>query len=216
MKSDHQLKQDVMEELAWEPSVNETEIGVEVKDGIVTLSGHLSSFAEKYGAERATQRVAGVKGLAVEIDIVLPGASERNDTELARTALHMLEWNSLVPKDAISVMVESGWISLTGTVEHNYQRLAAENGLRHLVGVKGIMNHISIKPSSMSQDVKSKIEAALQRRAHNETRAIEVSVAGDEVTLTGSVPSMDERRAAVQAASAAPGVAKVIDQLTVA
>src|ERR1700722_10225292 len=122
MKTDMQLKQDVNAELNWEPSVNATEIGVEVKDGIVTLAGHVSSYAEKMGAERAAQRVAGVKALAVEIDIKLPGVSKRTDTDIARSAESVLHWTSYLPKDAIKIKVESSWVTLTGEVTWDYQR----------------------------------------------------------------------------------------------
>lgn len=216
MKSDHQLKLDVIEELAWEPSINETEIGVEVKGGIVTLSGHLGSYAEKYAAEKATLRVSGVKAIAVEIDVKLPGASQRTDADIAATAQRGLEWNALVPHEKVKVKVEDAWITLTGEVDHEYQRLAAESALRNLLGVVGISNQIKVKPGILPKDVKVNIEAALQRRAHKQTQAISVTVAGDEVTLSGWAPSLAERRAAYLAALSAPGVTRVIDNMQVA
>lgn len=215
MKSDRQLKQDVIDELAWEPSVNDTAIGVEVDHGIVTLTGHLCSYAEKLAAEKAAQRVAGVKGLAIKIDVRLSGLSERTDAEIAGTASQGLEWNAWLPKDRFQVMVENGWVTVSGEVEHDFQRTVAENVLRTLMGVVGISNKIVVKPGVVPTNVKSLIEAALQRRAHAETLNITVTVDGDEVTLSGPVMSVAEARAAVKAAALAPGVTRVIDSMTV-
>lgn len=215
MKTDSQLKRDVMEELAWEAAVNDNEIGVEVREGIVTLTGNLSSYAEKYAAERAVQRVSGVKALAVEIDVVLPGSSKRTDADIARTATYGLEWNALVPKDRVKVMVEYGWVTLTGEVDYQYQRMAAESALRSLLGVVGISNQIVVKNLLKTADIKTHIEAALQRRAHSIARGIEITVNGDQITLNGSVSSMVDRQEAFNAAAKTPGVAKVIDKLFV-
>jgi osmotically-inducible protein OsmY len=215
MKTDRQLKQNVMDELAWEPSVNDTEIGVEVNDGIVTLVGHLGSYAEKYSAERATQRVAGVRGVAVEIDVRLSGLNERTDSEIAHTVSQALGWNSWLADGGFKVMVEKGWITLSGEVDHEFQRTVAENVLRNLMGVVGISNQISVKPSVMPRDVKTQIEAALQRRAHADAQSIAVSIDGDEVTLSGGVLSLTESRAAVRAAALAPGVVSVVDKMFV-
>ena len=215
MKSDQQLKHDVQAELAWEAAVNDTEIGIEVRDGVVTLFGNLDSYAEKYAAERAVQRVAGVKGMAVEIDVMLPGSSQRTDADIAETAAQGLEWNVLVPRDRVKIMVEDGWITLSGNVEHQYQRMAAENTLRSLLGVVGISNQIAVRPAVAPHDVKVHIEAALQRRAHSEVKGIEVIVTGDQIALNGAVASMEERRAALNAAARTPGVTKVIDRLVV-
>ena len=216
MKSDRQLKQDVMDELEWDPSVKDVEIGVEVKDGVVTLAGHLGSYAEKYAAERAALRVAGVKGVAVEIDVWLPGTSERKDADIVHASEFALEWNVLIPKGKVKVMVEGGWVTLSGELERNYQRLAAEKALRNLMGVVGISNQIVVKPAVLPGDVKLKIEAALQRRAHMETQGISVLVGGDQVTLTGPVRSWSERYAALQAAAAASGVVRVVDKMVIA
>ncbi|AMP00124.1 BON domain protein [Collimonas arenae] len=216
MKTDRQLRQDVMDELAWDPSINDTDIGVEVKDGVVTLEGHLSSYAEKYAAERAAQRVAGVKGVAVEIDVRLPGTSERSDADIVRASELALEWNVLVPKDKVKVLVEDGWVTLSGELERDYQRVAAGNAIRNLMGVIGVSNQISVKPAVLPSDVKVKIEAALQRRAHIETQRLTVLVNGDQVTLTGPVRSWSERYAALQAAAAASGVTRVVDKMVIA
>lgn len=215
MKSDYQIKQDVSEELAWDAAVNDTEIGVEVRDGVVTLSGNLQSYAEKYAAEKATLRVSGIKGLAVEINVVLPGSSKRTDSDIARTAAQGLDWNSAVPKDRIKIMVEDGWITLSGTVDYQYQRAAAESSLRTLLGVIGISNQILIRHTIRPTDVKTQIEAALQRRAHSTVKTIDVAVNGEQITLTGSVSSLEERLQACLAASQTPGVTKVIDHIAV-
>ncbi|MFL9879986.1 BON domain-containing protein [Herbaspirillum rhizosphaerae] len=215
MKTDFQIKKDVIDELAWEAAVNDNEIGVEVRDGVVTLAGNLDSYAEKYAAEKAAQRVAGVKGLAVEIDVVLPGSSKRTDADIARTAAHGLEWNALLPKDRVKIMVEDGWITLSGEVDHQYQRVAAESSLRSLLGVVGISNQIAVKNIARPVDIKLHIEAALQRRAHSAVKAIDVVVNGDQITLNGSVSSLAERQAAFAAALRTPGVTKVIDKLSV-
>lgn len=215
MKSDKQLRDDVMEELEWEPAVDAGDIGVEVKDGVVTLFGHLSSFAEKVAAERAVQRVAGVKGLAVELDVRLPTQETRSDTELAHAAKTMLELDTFVPKDAIDIVVEDGRVKLNGLVTAEFQRRAAERDVRNLRGVKDVINNIVVRPIVLSHDVKSRIESALQRRAHAETKAITVSVHGDEITLTGTVPSWQERNAIVHAAWNAPGVGRVVNQIAI-
>ncbi|MEM4990041.1 BON domain-containing protein [Collimonas sp. H4R21] len=216
MKSDRQLRQDVMDELEWDPSINDTEIGVEVKDGVVTLGGHLGSYAEKYAAEHAALRVAGVKGVAVELDVRLSGTSERTDAEIVCASEFALEWNVLVPPGRVHVMVEDGWVTLSGELERDYQRVAAGKAIRNLMGVTGVSNQITVKPAVLPSDVKVKIEAALQRRAHIETQRLTVVVNGDQVTLAGPVRSWSERYAALQAAAAASGVTRVIDKMVIA
>lgn len=215
MKSDRQLQQDIIEELQWEPSVEASAIGVEVKDGIVTLAGHVKSYAEKVAAEKAAQRVFGVKGVVIEIDIALPGSSKLKDGDLARNASHALEWNTSVPENAIKISVQDGWIKLTGEVDWAYQRWAAVGAVRDLIGVAGVNDQISIKQHVEPHDVKTKIQAALQRHAHQESKSIDVGVSGHSVTLSGVVDSWAEREAARTAAWAAPGVNEVIDKLRI-
>jgi osmotically-inducible protein OsmY len=215
MKSDRQLKQEVMEELAWEASIDDMKIGVEVADGIVTLTGNLGSYAEKYAAERAVQKVMGVRGVAVEIDVRLSGVTERTDAEIARTISLALEWNSSLPSGIVKVMVENGWVTLSGQVDHEFQRTVAENTLRTLMGVVGISNQISIKRAVLSTDVKTQIESALQRRAHVDAHNITVAVHGDQVTLSGNVLSLTESLSAVKAAASAPGVTRVLNKMCV-
>jgi osmotically-inducible protein OsmY len=204
-----------MAELAWEPSVNAAQIGVEVKDGVVTLAGHVGSFVEKWEAERAAQRVSGLKGLAVEMDVTLPGSSKRNDVDIARSARSVLEWTSSSPQHEITVMVEAGWITLTGEVDWEYQRQAAARAIRGLMGVTGVSNQIALKPNVSMMPVKSDIEAALKRRIHSDARHIVVGVQGTAVTLTGTVRSWSDLDSARNSAWSTPGVRSVADNLTV-
>lgn len=216
MKTDAQLKQDIIAELTWESSVNASQIGVEVKNGTVTLAGHVDSYTEKLQAERAAQRVSGVRGLAVEIDVKLPGLSQRTDGDIARSAQNSLEWTSWLPKDSVKVKAENGWITLSGEVEWDYQRQCAKDAVRSLFGVIGVSDEISIKPKASMTAVKSEIEAALKRRARTDAQNISVDVRGADVTLSGSVHSWSERDLAANTAWSTPGVRKVVDNLTIA
>ena len=213
MKTDSQLQQDVMAELDWEPAVHAAQIGVEVKDGVVTLAGEVSSYAEKLNAEHAAQRVTGVKALAVEMKVKILGFGERTDADIADSAKTILNWTSSLPADSVKVMVESGWLTLTGDVEWQYQRQDAEDRVRYLSGVTGISNQIAIKPSLSAKVVKSDIEAALKRRAAADAATIAVSVKGADVTLTGNVHSWAERDLATHSAWGSAGVHKVIDKM---
>jgi len=215
MKSDSQLKQDVAAELNWEPSVNAAQIGVEVKDGVVTLAGHVGSYVEKWNAERAAQRVSGVKALAIEMDVTLPGSSKRVDADIASSAENALQWTTNVPKDNIKIMVENGWITLSGEVDWEYQRQAATRSVRYLMGVTGVSDQIGIKVNASSGAVKSDIEAALKRRAQADAQKISVEVNGGDVTLTGMVHSWSERDLARQSAWGSAGVRKVFDNIVV-
>ena len=216
MKTDAQLKQDIIAELTWEPSVNASQTGVEVKNGTVTLAGHVDSYTEKWQAERAAQRVSGVKGLAVEIDVKLPGLSKRTDADISRSAQNSLEWTSWLPKDSIKVKAENGWITLSGEAEWDYQRQSAKDAVRSLLGVVGVSDEISIKPKASMTTVKSEIEAALKRRAQTDAQQISVDVRGADVTLSGSVHSWSERELAASSAWSTPGVRKVVDNITIA
>ena len=216
MKTDSQLQQDVMAELKWEPAVHAEQIGVEVKDGIVTLAGHVDSYPAKWNAERAAQRVAGVKALAVEIDVKLSGATKHTDADIARTAENVLLWTTYLPKDSVKIMVEDGWVTLSGQVQWGFQRATATAAVRYLMGVKGVSDQITIKPSVSASSVQNDIEAALKRRATTEAHGIKVAVNGSEVTLTGKVPTWAERDAAGSAAWCTPGVSKVIDHIAIA
>ena len=214
MKTDLDLQRDVQEELNWEPSVNAAGIGVIVKDGVVTIEGRVDSLAEKWAAERATKRVAGVKALAVEVNVVPPGPSERTDADIARAAENALEWSAWVPANQVKVMVEKGCITLEGQVDSEFQRQTAVKVMRRLTGVKRIINEVTVKPKATPTDVKAKIEAAFKRSAILEAQRITVKSDGATVTLTGSVRNWAEREEADHAAWAAPGVTKVNDFIT--
>lgn len=216
MKTDTQLQHDVLAELKWEPSVNAAQIGVEVKDGIVTLAGHVNSYAEKWDAERAAQRVSGVKALAVEMDVKLSGSSKRTDADIARSAENVLQWTTYLPKDRVKLMVENGWITLSGEVDWEYQRQSAVGAVRYLIGVTGVSDEIAIKPQVSVSAVKSDIEAALKRSAHTDAQKISVDVRGTDVTLTGTARSWSERDLARHAAWGTPGVRNVKDNITFA
>jgi osmotically-inducible protein OsmY len=215
MKTDLQLKQDVIAELIWEPAVNPASIGVEVKDGIVTLAGHVGSLSEKWDAERATQRVQGVKALAIEMDVKLPGSFERDDADIARAATNVLQWTTYWKHDSIKVMVENGWITLTGEVEWDYQRRSAVWSVKNLIGVKGVSDQIKIKPAIDSKTIKDDIEEALKRRANSDAKNITVGVNGDKVTLGGSVNNWSERDLIVHSAWGAAGVRDVINNISI-
>jgi osmotically-inducible protein OsmY len=216
MKSDLQIQQDVMAELKWEPKVNAAHIGVEVKHGVVTLSGHVDSFAEKWNAEQAAKRVAGVKVIAIELDVVLPGSSKKSDTEIAKAAMEALKWNVYKLADLVSIKVEDGFITLTGEVPWHFERLSAENSLRYLTGVRGVYNHIMVKPAISVNAVKIDIERALKRRAHEDAQEITVNIHGDEVILGGKIHDWKEKTLAIDAVWAVPGVKKVIDNTSFA
>ena len=215
MKTDTQLQQDVIAELQWEPSVNAAQIGVEVKDGIVTLAGHVSSYAEKWSAEHAAQRVSGVKALAIEMDVKLPGSGKRTDADIARSVENTLQWNTALPRDGVKVMVEGGRVTLSGDVDWEYQRQAAAKAVRYLMGVTSVNNQIAIKPNVSLGAVKSEIEAALRRRAAADAKKISVEVRGADVTLTGTVHSWSERDLARHSAWGTPGVRSVVDNMTI-
>jgi len=215
MKTDTDLQQDVIDELVWEPSIDAAAIGVAAEDGVVTLSGHVPSYAEKWTAEYAAKRVAGVRAIANEIAVRLPGASERSDSDIARAALHALAWDVWVPEERVSVTVSDGWVKLDGTVDTKHQKLAAERAVRTLTGVKSVTNLIQVTPTVQPADVTTKITGAFQRSAVLDARQIEAETHGGRVVLRGTVRTWNERETAEQAAWAAPGVAEVDNQIIV-
>jgi osmotically-inducible protein OsmY len=216
MKTDIQLQQDVLAELDWDPAINAAGIGVIVKDGIVSLSGQVASFAEKWDAERAARQVAGVQALTVTIDVALPGSSKRDDTDIARAVENALLWSISVPASDLQVLVEAGHVTLSGEVRWAFQREAAVHAVRYLMGVTGVTDQIVLKPHLTPVGVKDQIEASLKRRAHQQASRIGVAVHGTEVTLTGVVPTWTDRNLACHAAWSTEGVHSVIDRLTYA
>jgi osmotically-inducible protein OsmY len=215
MKTDSQLQSDVLAELAWEPSIHSEEIGVEVKGGVVTLAGHVGAYSEKLAAEHAALQVVGVKALAVAVDVRLAGVNTRTDGDVARAVENVLQWATFLTKDSVKIMVEGGWVTLSGEVNWNYQRQAAVDAVRYLMGVKGVSDLIAIKPTVTAPLVKADIEAALVRRARKDSNSISVSVNGSDVTLSGSVHNLSERNLATQTAWGTPGVRSVANNTTV-
>jgi osmotically-inducible protein OsmY/prolyl-tRNA editing enzyme YbaK/EbsC (Cys-tRNA(Pro) deacylase) len=215
MKTDIILQQDAIDELAWEPSIDAAAIGVAVEDGVVTLTGHVPSYAEKWIAEHVVKRVAGIRGVANEIAVRLPGASVRTDSDIAQAALLALEWDVYVPKQRVTVAVSDGWIKLEGTVDSQHQKLAAARAVRGLTGVKGVTNLIAVRPIIQPAEIATKITAAFQRSAMLDARGIQVDTLGRKVVLRGTVRAWEERTAAERAAWSAPGVADVDNQLVV-
>lgn len=216
MKTDSELQQDVLTELEWEPSVKANDIGVIAKDSVVTLTGNVDSFTEKWEAERAALRVFGVRSVANEIEVKLPDDNERTDEDIALAVTNALQWNTSVPKDSIQAVVENGWVTLKGEVEWLYQKTSAETAVRYLLGVKGVINEVTIKPRVMPSEVKEKIEAAFKRNAALDAQGIQVETHEGKVTLRGKVHSWAEHDQAWQAAWSAPGVTEVKDKLTIA
>ena len=213
--TDHELKQFVENSLDFEPSVDATDVGVSVADGVVTLRGNVRSYAEKWTAERTALHVYGVKGVANDLAVRLTNAHERTDTDIAKAAVDAFKWNTLIPPNQITVTVTNGWVTLNGTVAWQYQRGAAERLVRDLTGVKGVSNSILLKNPVSTGDVKAKIEAAFKRSAEVDASRVNVAAQDGKVVLTGHVRSWAERQEAERAAWAAPGVTQVDDRLTV-
>lgn len=214
-KTDTELQRDILDELRWDPSVNEAEIGVAVKDGIATLTGYVDSYFEKWAAERAAKRVSGVKGIVQKIEVRLPGSSQRTDADIARAAVNALQWDISVPHDKIKVKVENGWLTLEGDVDWQFQKHAAERAVRNLVGVRGVSNLVFVKPKASPTELKSKIQDTFKRQAALDASNIKVDVHDGVVTLNGTVRSWAERKEAEQVAWASPGVTDVVNNITI-
>lgn len=215
MKSDEQLKTDVAAELAWDPAVNATGIGVAIRNGIVTLSGEVDTYMHKHAVERAVRRVSGVRGIALDLHVYLAPGDKRSDAEIAQAALAALKWHSLVPEDKVKVEVEDSWVTLTGEVDWGYQSASAEQCIRPLVGVRGVTNQIRLKQHVNPAEMQADIESALARHAQREARRIAVQVEAGVVTLRGQVSSMAEHEAVIGTAYGSKGVTRVVDQLEV-
>ncbi len=213
--TDKDLKQHVQNALDWEPSLDASDIGVSVDEGVVTLRGNVASYAQKVTAERATLRVYGAKGVANDLVVHLVSALERTDTEIAQAAVAALKWNTMIPNDRVTVAVANGWLTLNGTLDWQYQKDAAARAVRDLIGVKGVINDVNVQPRVKTLDVRDKIEAAFKRSAEIDARRVNVTATDGRVILSGNVHSWAERQAAERAAWAAPGVMNVEDRLTI-
>jgi osmotically-inducible protein OsmY len=215
MRSDSEIEKDVKAELEWDPDLDATDIAVSVKNGVVTLTGFVKSYTDRYEAEAAAKRVAGVVAVANDIEVRMPSVDERPDPDIAREAAAAIKSQLPISSENIKIIVKNGWVTLEGEVEWQYQRQTAENVVRRIKGVKGVSNTILLKPSAEPTEVKRKIQEALRRSAEVDANRIEVEARGGEVVLKGTVRSWIEREEAERAAWAAPGVTKVEDRIVV-
>ena len=216
MKSDREIERDVKEELKWEPGLPDAaDIAVSVKNGVVTLAGFVKSYTDKYEAEAAAKRVAGVFGVANDIQVRMPSVDERPDPEIARDAVAAIKTQLPFSSEHIKVVVKNGWVNLEGQVEWQYQRSTAENAVRRIKGVKGVSNLIQLRPRAEPSEIKRRIEEAFRRNAEVDANRIIVEINGSEVTLKGTVRSWIEREEAERIAWSAPGVTKGEDRIIV-
>jgi osmotically-inducible protein OsmY len=215
IRSDEEIQRDVLEELKWDSRVRPNEIGVAVKDGIVTLTGWVDSYLKKISAEEAAHRVRGVKAVVNDIEVRLPGSAERTDEDLAKAVINALRWEADIPTDRIEVTVSKGWVTLKGDVDYGYQKRLAEQVVQRIAGVKGVTNLILVKPRVSPADLKQQIEKALLRNAETDARRITAEVQGSKVILRGTVRSYAEKKAAEDTAWSAPGVTEVENHIVV-
>jgi osmotically-inducible protein OsmY len=210
------LRQNILDDLEFEPSIDAAHIGVAVTDGVVTLTGYVSTYAEKVAAEHVAQRVKGTRAIAEEIEVRHPEDKKTADDQIAERALKILSWDTTIPSDSISIKVEHGWVTLAGEVEWNFERTAAKDAVMKLTGVTGVVDLLKIRPRANQVDIKSRIEDALKRNAALEADGIQIEVSGGEVTLKGKVHAWHERGIAERAAWSTPGVTVVRDHLSFA
>jgi osmotically-inducible protein OsmY len=215
MKADHEIELIVMDELQWDPDLDATDIAVSVKNGVVTLAGFVKNYADKYEAESAAKRVAGVRGVANDIEVRMPNVDERPDPEIARDAVAAIKSQLPVSSENIKVIVKDGWVTLEGIVEWQFQRNTAETAVRRIKGIRGVSSLIQLKPRVQPSEIKRKIQDAFERSAEVDANHITVEANGGEVVLKGTVRSWVERQEAERAAWAAPGVTKVEDRIVV-
>jgi osmotically-inducible protein OsmY len=214
--NDKDLRQDVLDELDFEPSIDSADIGVTAENGVVTLSGHVPNYTQKMAAERAAWRVKGVKAIAQKIEVRFAGDKKLNDDEIAQRALNILAWNASVPRDAVRVKVQNGWVTLSGKVQWNYQRLAAESEVRKLSGVLGVSNDVELDVAVRTADIRQRILDSLKRHAVVEASRIRIDVKdGGKVEIAGDVDNWDERQAVERAVWSAPGVRSVEDHVRI-
>jgi osmotically-inducible protein OsmY len=213
--TDQTVKQNVLDELSWEPSIQAAHIGVTARDGVVTLTGHVDSYAEKVAAEHAAERIFGVKAVAQELEVRYPFTPAEGDDDVAKRVLQTLSWDMFVPRDKVKVKIEKGYVTLSGDLDWQYQRESAEHAVRRLSGVVGVSNQIVIKPTVKAADVRDKIKAAFGRSSEIDADDITITTDGGKVTLSGQVKTYHERFLAQSKAWSAPGVTQVEDLLTV-
>jgi len=215
IRTDEEIRSEVIEELKWDPRIQSNEIGVAAKDGVVTLTGWVDSYLKKVAAEEAAHRVPSVKAVANDIEVRLPGFAERTDADLAAAVVNALKWDAAIPADKVDVTVSQGWVTLKGEVEYYFQKIDAERAARRIAGVKGVTNLITVKPHPLPSDLKQSIEKALIRNAETDAKHITVEVQGSKVILRGTVRSYAEKQAAEDTAWSAPGVTEVDNRIVV-